>query len=263
MIPIDTQFILALIIASFVGAVAGFLGTLMLAKRMTLVGGPLGHLTLPGIALALLYGFDIFLGALIFVLIGVLFIWYFEKKTKLPMEALTAIIFPFSMAVAFLLLPEEETIQALIGDISQITPFAVITTVSLSIIIFLVIKKIYKKMVFVGISEDLAKVEGIDIQKYNLIYLFCIALVVAISVRVVGGLMTVAIMAIPASTSRNLSKNLFQYAYGGMVFGVLSSILGVFVFKFANIPAGPAIIIVSTIFFLISFVLRSFRNAQI
>jgi ABC-type Mn2+/Zn2+ transport system permease subunit len=263
MIPIDTQFILALVIAGSIGAVAGFLGTLMLTKRMTLVGGPLGHLTLPGIALALLYGFDVFLGALIFVLIGISFIWYFGKKTKLPMEALTAIVFPFSMATAFLFLPEEETVQALIGDISQISLFAVITTISLSLITFLVIKRIYKKMVFIGISEDLAKVKGIDIQKYNLIYLICIALVVAISVRIVGGLMTVAIMAIPASTSRNLSKNLSQYAYGGLVFGVLASILGVFVFKLVNIPVGPAIIIVSVIFFLISFILRSIRNVQI
>jgi len=261
MTSIDTQFVLALTIAGFVGAVAGFLGTLMLTKRMTLVGGPLGHLTLPGIALALLYGFDVFLGALLFVFIGILFIWYFGKKTKLPMETLTAIIFPFSVATAFLFLPEEETIQALIGDVSQITPFAVVITVSLSLITFWVIKRIYKKLVFIGISEDLAKVEGINIQKYNLIYLVCIALVVAISIRVVGGLMTVAIMAIPASTSRNLSKNLFQYAYGGLFFGVLASILGIFVFRFINIPAGPAIIIVSVIFFLISFILRNVKFA--
>ena len=262
MIPIDSQFILALIVAGSVGAVAGYLGTLMLTKRMTLVGGPLGHLTLPGIALALLYGFDVFLGALLFVFIGILFIWYFGKKTKLPMETLTAIIFPFSMATAFLFLPEEEMTQALIGDISQITPFAVITTIIISLTTFIVIKKIYNKMVLVGISEDLAKVEGIDIQKYNLIYLIGIALVVAISVRVVGGLMTVAIMAIPASTSRNLSNNLSQYANGGLFFGVLASVLGILVFRFANIPAGPAIIIVSVIFFLISFILRSIRNAQ-
>jgi ABC-type Mn2+/Zn2+ transport system permease subunit len=261
MISIDIQFILALVIASTVGLVAGFLGTLMLTKRMALVGGPLGHLTLPGIALALIWGFDVFFGALIFVLIGIAFIWYFGKRTKLPMEALTAIVFPFSMAVAFLFLPEEETMQALIGDISQISAFAVITTVSLSLITFLVIQKIYKKMIFIGISEDLAKVEGINISKYNLIYLICIALVVAISVRVVGGLMTAAIMAIPASTSRNISRNLTQYAYGGLIFGFLASVMGVLVFKFVGIPAGPAIIIVSVIFFLISFILRNLNKA--
>jgi ABC-type Mn2+/Zn2+ transport system permease subunit len=261
MTPINIQLVLALLIAAFIGAVAGYLGTLMLTKRMALVGGPLGHLTLPGIALALVYGFDVFIGALAFVLLGILLIWFFEKKTKLPMEALTAIVFPSSVSVAFLLLPEKETTQALIGDISLITPFAVISTIVLSLAVFWIIKKIYKRMVFVGISEDLAQVEGINIQKYNLIYLLSIALVVAVAVRVVGGLMTAAIMAIPASSSRNISRNLSQYAYGGLIAGVLASVFGVLVFKFIGIPVGPAIIIVSVIFFLVSVVIKGIRKA--
>ena len=57
----DTQFILSLITAIFIGGIAGYLGSLMLTKRMALIGGPLGHLALPGAALGLLYGFNIFL----------------------------------------------------------------------------------------------------------------------------------------------------------------------------------------------------------
>ena len=117
-------------------------------------------------------------------------------------------------------------------------------------------------MVFIGISQDLAKVEGVDISRYNLIFLICIALVVAISVRVVGGLMTVAVMAIPASTSRNLSFNLSQYSYGGMVIGILASVLGILIFRLTGIPAGPSIIITSVVLFLASLVVKSFRKAQ-
>lgn len=64
--------------------------------------------------------------------------------------------------------------------------------------------------------------------------------------------MTAALVAIPAYTSKNLSKNLFQYSYGSMFFGSLSCILGILVFGLTNIPAGPLIIIFSSIFFLIS-----------
>ena len=87
------QFILSLITGILIGAVSGYLGTLMLSKRMTLVAGPLGHLTLPGIALALIYGFDVSLGAFPFVILGIVLIWILEIWTKLPMEALTAIVF--------------------------------------------------------------------------------------------------------------------------------------------------------------------------
>jgi len=59
-------------------------------------------------------------------------------------------------------------------------------------------------LVFFSISEDLAQVSGISISgisisKTNLVYLVCIALVVAIGVKVVGGLLTAALVAIPAS----------------------------------------------------------------
>lgn len=246
------QIILAVIMGAFIGGVAGYLGTLMLTKRMALVAGPLGHLTLPGVALGLLYGFDVSIGAFLFVVLGIILIWLLEIRTKLPMEALTAIVFASGVAIAFLFLPEEKAIPALIGDISQISPLATAFIVVFSSIVFIAIKKIYSKMVLVSISEDLAKVEGMDVKKYNLIYLTCIAIIVSLGVRIVGGLMTAALVAIPACTSRNLSKNLFRYSYGGLVLGGISCILGIICFKFTTIPAGPMIIIISTLFFLVS-----------
>lgn len=249
---VNQELLMGFIMVISIGAVSGFLGTLMLTKKMTLVGGPLGHLTLPGIAIALILGFDVFFGAAAFVLLGILLIWILERLTKLPVETLTAVVFPFAMATSFLFLPEEETTQALIGDISQINLVVAVGTVVLSLLIFAVTKYIYKKLVFIGVSADLAKVEGLKAEKLNLIYLICMALVVALSVRVVGGLMTVALMAIPASTSRNLSKNLKQYSWGGGVFGVLASIIGFLWYGLFGISIGPAIIISSVVLFLIS-----------
>ena len=209
------EIILALIMGSFIGAAAGYLGTLMLSKRMSLVAGPLGHLTLPGIALAFLFGFDVSLGAFVIVTLGIALIWWLEIKTKLPMEALTAIVFAVGVAVTFLFLPEEKTIPALIGDVSQISPIVVTISVLLSLLVIFAINRIYKKIILAEISEDIAKSEGVNIKKYNFIYLLCIAIIVSLGVRVVGGLMTAALVAIPACTSKNLSKNIFQYSLGG------------------------------------------------
>jgi ABC-type Mn2+/Zn2+ transport system permease subunit len=64
------EFVLALIMGGSLGGAAGYLGTLMLSQRMALVAGPLGHLTLPGIALAMIVGFDVSLGAFPFVILG-------------------------------------------------------------------------------------------------------------------------------------------------------------------------------------------------
>jgi ABC-type Mn2+/Zn2+ transport system permease subunit len=240
--------------SAFVGGVAGYLGSLMLSKRMALVAGPLGHLTLPGITLALILDFDVSLGAFLFVALGILSIWLLEMRTKLPMEAITAVIFASGVATAFLFLPEEKTVPALIGDVSQVSVEAVVVTVILSLLVFLAIKKIFSGMVLVSISEDLARVDGIDTRKLNFIYLACIALVVSLGVRIVGGLMTAAIVAIPACASRNLSRNLFQYSYVAMVLGGTGCILGILSAAFTETSAGPLIIIVDTLLFLVSLI---------
>ena len=255
------EIILALIMGSFIGAAAGYLGTLMLSKRMSLVAGSLGHLTLPGIALAFLFGFDVSLGAFVIVTLGIALIWWLEIKTKLPMEALTAIVFAVGVAVTFLFLPEEKTIPALIGDVSQISPIVVTISVLLSLLVIFVINRIYKKIILAEISEDIAKSEGVNIKKYNFIYLLCIAIIVSLGARVVGGLMTAALVAIPACTSKNLSKNIFQYSLGGgLIFGGLSCLIGILVFKFIDIPAGPLIVLTSAFFFLISLIVKGTKK---
>ena len=251
------QFILSLLCGIFIGGVAGYLGTLMLQKRMALVAGPLGHLTLPGVALALIYGFDISIGAFPFVILGIFLIWLFELRTKLPMEALTAIIFASGVAVAFLFLPIQQAETALVGNISKVGFLEVAISAVLSVLLFWIVKKIFPKMILMTISEDLAKLEGINIKKYNLIYLISIGVIVALGVKLVGSLLTAALVAIPAATARNLSKNMHTYTRLSVFFGVISAVLGILFYKLFLFPAGPLIILVSAVIFVISAIFRN------
>jgi ABC-type Mn2+/Zn2+ transport system permease subunit len=68
------QLALSLISGVFIAGSAAYLGTLMLSRKMAVVAGPLGHLALPGAALAIVYGFSISLGAFPFVVLGILLI---------------------------------------------------------------------------------------------------------------------------------------------------------------------------------------------
>ena len=252
----DNQFLLSLIVGICVGGAAGFLGSLMLGRRMALVGGPLGHLTLPGIALALMHGFDVSLGAFPFVILGIVLIWLFEMRTKLPMEALTAVVFASGVAIAFLILPIKQAEAALVGDITKVSFAEAAVSVILILLLFFVVKKIYSKIVLINISEELAKSEKVDIRKYNLIYLGSIAIIVALGVKMVGGLLTAALVAIPASSARNLSRNLAEYSFGAMIVGIISSSMGILLYKITGFPAGPLIILASTAIFLISMIFK-------
>jgi len=111
-------------------------------------------------------------------------------------------------------------------------------------------------MILSGISEDLAKAEGVNVKKYNLIYLASIALIVALEVKIVGGLLAVAMLVIPASASRNFGRTLSQYSWGALTIGIISAILGILLFKLIGFSAGPLIILAETLLFLISLIFK-------
>jgi zinc transport system permease protein len=244
-----SPFLLSLVSGIFIGGTAGYLGSLMLSRRMALVAGPLGHLTLPGVALALVWGFDVSLGAFPFVIVGVLAIWLLELKTKLPMEALTALVFASGVAVAFLFLPIAQAEAALVGDIATTGVRDAAVSVAASLAIACAVYRAYPRLVLGNISEELAAAEGLDVKRGNLLYLLLIAVVVAIGVRMVGGLLTAALVAIPPAAARNVSNDLTQYTLGATAVGVVSAAVGIVLFQLTGFPAGPLVILTSAVIF--------------
>ncbi|MDD4867941.1 MAG: metal ABC transporter permease [Mycobacterium sp.] len=245
-------FVLSLICGTFIAGSAGFLGSLMLSRNMALVAGPLGHLTLPGIALALLWGFDVSVGAFPFVILGVVVIWLLELRTKLPMEALTAVVFASGVAAAFLFLPIDQAETALVGDIAKVGMGDTALVVVSSGAVMFAVYRAFPKLVLANISEELAAAEGVNVKRYSLLYLFLIAVVVALGVKMVGGLLTAALVAIPASAARNVGKNLTQYTVGATAIGVASAVAGIVMCRFTGFPAGPLVVLASTAAFLVT-----------
>ncbi len=252
----NNQFLFSLISGIFIGGAAGYLGSLMLTKRMALVGDALGHVALPGMGLALLLGLNVSFGAFVFLLFGIFLIWLFEIKTSLPTEALVGVIFVASLAVGFLIVPELELLEALFGDILKVSFDMALASAIFSILVFLVVKSIYPGMILASISNDLAKSEGIEVKKQNFIYLLSIAVMVALGIKIVGSLLVGALVIVPAAAARNVSKNLKEYYLGSIVLGILSCFFGSLLFKLTGLPAGPLIILTSTLFFLISLIFK-------
>lgn len=245
----NTDFLISLITAGFIGAVAGYVGSLMATKKMSLVGDVLSHVALPGIGLGLIYGVNISLGALASLSFGILLIWWLGIKTELTLESLVGVVFVLSLAVGFFVTPEEELLHALFGDISAVNIYDAIAAIFVSVIVFLAAKKIYPKMMLAYVSEDLALAGGINVKKYNLIYLFLIAATVAFGIKLGGSLLTSALIIIPAAASRNVVRSMFGYSYLSMAIGALISVAGVFLSVYAKWPAGPAIILLAVFVF--------------
>src|SRR3989338_7779942 len=135
-IVMDNTLLLQLVTGSLIGLGAGYVGSFMVLRRMSLVGDALSHVALPGIAFSLLLNINPFFGAFTALFLAIVGIWFLEKKTELPSETLVGIFFTLSLAIGLLLTPEPELLEALFGNITKITIFDALITVTAIILIF-------------------------------------------------------------------------------------------------------------------------------
>lgn len=252
----NTNLFLLIILGALVGASSGYLGSFMVLKRMSLVGDALSHVALPGIAIALVFGINPMLGAILALTLAIVGIWYLTKKTEVYPEALVGIFFTGSLALGILITPEPEMFEALFGDIDKITNLDGLIIILGAILIFVLTKLISKKLLLGVVSEDLAKAQKIDISKINLIYLLLVGLVVTLGVKFLGTLLTGALIIIPAVAARNISKNIRGFHFYSILFGIISTIGGILIAKTIGLPTGPIVVLVGILLFLVSFILR-------
>ena len=248
-ITMDNSLLLQLITGSLIGLGAGYVGSFMVLRRMSLVGDALSHVALPGIALSLLLNINPFFGAFAALFVAIVGIWFLEKRTELPSETLVGIFFTLSLAIGLLLTPEPELFEALFGDISKITTLdLIITSVVVAVTIF-TINRISKGLVLGIISKETAQAMKIPVHKINFIFLILVAFIVALGLKVAGTLLMGSLVIIPAAAAKNMSVNLAQYTRWAIFLGVLSAIMGIFAARIIGIEPGPTIVLTAGIMF--------------
>lgn len=252
----DDVVLLSLITGVFAGIAAGYLGSLMVLERMSLVGDALSHVALPGLALGILFNFPVFIGAFAFLFTSAIAIWYLGRITKLPYETIVGAMFTLALAIGILIIPEIDLLEALFGDITKVTLLDAAAAVIISIVALTLTKIIYKKIVLSMISEELATSKGISVARVNLLYLLLVSMAVAIGIKIVGTLLVGFLVVVPAAAAKTVSSNLRRYSFLSAVFGGVSAASGVLLSTYLNLPAGPMAVLSGMAVFLIALIAR-------
>lgn len=229
----------------------------MVLKRMSLVGDALSHVALPGIAIALTFGINPMFGALTTLLIATFAIWYLSEHSEVYPEALVGVFFTAGLSLGLLLTPQPELLEALFGNIDKIGVQDGILTLTGAIVIFVVTALISNKLLLGVVSEDLAKAQKINISKINLVYLMLVALVVALGVKFLGTLLTGAMVIIPAASAKNLAKSIKSFHFLAILFGVISSVIGIIIAKYFGFSSGPVVVLTSVVIFIFSYLFKA------
>ena len=250
----------SLIAGCAVGAAAGYIGSLMILKRMALVGDVLSHVALPGMALGFLFGFNPFVGAFVFLFAAVVATWFLERTTRLPLDAVIGVLFVFALAVGLLIMPQADLLDALFGDISNVALLDLILAVAISGVILLVGRRIYRQVILSLISEDLAITKKIRVGQVDFLYLLLVALVVAAGIKVVGMLLVGAVVILPAVSAKNVSRSLGRYALVSAMLGLVTAaggialtvLLAAWVPTWSGLPPGPVVVVMGTFVFFVT-----------
>jgi ABC-type Mn2+/Zn2+ transport system permease subunit len=244
-----------LIVGVLIGTISGLVGSFVILRRMALVGDAMSHIALPGIAAALALSLDPFWGALVFLLIAGVAVWWLEGKTKLPAEAIVGILFTASLAIGILAIPDAEVLESLFGQFRtlSLTEFFVLPAAAIFVAAAIVL--IFRQLILYSLSHELASLSK-KIKYFNLIFFLVFALVVAMGIKLVGTLLMGALTIIPASIARNLSGGIVSYALLSAVLGGIISLGGVLIsWQFGILP-GPTTILLGIVFFGVSFFIR-------
>ena len=243
-----------LIAGLFIGLGTALLGSLVILKKLALVSDALSHVALPGLAVALIVGLNPFLGAVVFLVGSVLLIGAIQKKFHLATETLVGILFTTALAVGILLVPSEELLESLFGNISQISSFDIGLAVVGGSLLFLVTLLLYRRFVKVMISPELSRSEFINVNRTELIFLIILALGVALGIKTIGTLLMGALIILPAATAKNLSSNLKQMALLSVIISLVSIGFGFWFSTIWQSPPGPTVVLLSSVIFAVSLI---------
>jgi ABC-type Mn2+/Zn2+ transport system permease subunit len=256
------EMILPLLVAAFVAACASLLGSFAILKKMALVGDAMSHVALPGMGLAVLFKFNPFIGAVAFLIISVIGIWVVEYKTSLSLDTIVGVFFTTSLAIGALITPNQDLLEALFGNITELSALESVVSICLSVFLIFALFYIRKKLTLCMVSAEIAHSVGIQTRKLEFFYLLIFALAVALGIRFVGALLMGSLVIIPAASAKNIAKSLRAFLTWSMILGVIAATLGIYISYSRKLAPGPVFILISSFFFIVSLVIMQLRKTR-
>jgi len=248
----------SLIVAVLVGVICAVVGSYLMVQRLALLGDAISHSVLPGLAIAFLLGANIFAGAFIAGMVSTMAITWIRTRSPIKEDAAMGIVFSafFALGITLITLIQKsnkiDLNHFLFGNILSVTLTDGIETAVITAIVLLVVKLLYKELLFYTFDPLGAQAAGLPVNLLNFGLMLLIALTIVASMKAVGVILVLSLLITPGATAYLLVKRLHQIMLLGSVIGVISSISGMYLSYFYNLPSGPAIVLVASGFFLLA-----------
>ena len=250
----------ALIAIVLLSPLFAVLGTMIVNNKMAFFSDALGHSALTGIAIGMLFGISNNIAMIIFAIIFSILLNLVKHKTAYGADTIISVFSSIAIALGLAILAGVGNFNKyssyLIGDILGISQDEIIYLAIAFVVILLVWIFLFNKIHTISINTSIAKSKGINVLLIDNIFVISIAIIVMLSIKWIGILLINSLLILPAASSRNIAKNMRQYHLFAIIISLISGIAGILISYYINVPTGPAIVILSGVFYFITFILK-------
>jgi manganese/iron transport system permease protein len=255
-----------LISAAMVGVVCAMVGTYIVLRGMAFLGDALAHAILPGVAIGYLVSNGarepLFWWALASAIVTSIGIGTLSKGTHLKEDTATGIIFAsmFALGIAIISTVRNYAVDLthfLFGDVLGVSSTDVLRIAFFGGVVILLIIAFYKEFLVLSFDPTLASTLRIPTRVFEYLLLIIIAITTVISLQTVGVALMVAMLVTPAATAFLLVKRLHVMMALAAFLGALACVVGLYLSYYLNIASGAAIVLTSTLIFILAWIWRS------
>lgn len=255
-----------------IGIIAPLLGVFIVLRRQSLIADALSHITLSGIAASLLLQrymttlapFNPIYGGMIFSVGGALLIEKFRSIYRHYEELAIPIIMSFGvgLGVVFLSLADgfnTDLFSYLFGSVSAVRTEDLHLILFISVLVMLIVVLLFKELFLLSFDEEYSVVSGLKVRAINFIFIILVAVVIAISMQIVGVLLVSSLMTLPVAASIRIAKSFKSTIFTAIAFGEISVIGGLVTAYYFDLAPGGTIVIIATLLLMTAIVHKKYR----
>ena len=257
----------ALIVGVMVALCSALVGVTLVLKRFSFIGDGLSHVAFGATAVAAVVGLTgNMLIVLLFTVCAAVFMLRTETGKKMRGDALIAMMSVGALAVGYLLLNVFSTASNIAGDVCA-TLFGATSILTLgtgevwlSLVLALatvaVFILIYNRIFSVTFDGDFSKATGMGADGCNVVIAVMSAVIIVVSMKLVGSLLISALIVFPTLSAMTLFKSFKAVTVSAAVMSVICTLIGMFAAILFETPVGPSVVAADILLFVICKIIR-------
>ena len=254
----------ALLVGVLLAILVACLGTVMVHKRLSLIGDALSHSSLAGVALGLLGGFSPIVGAMATCIVAAFAIEAIRKKLGNHSELAVAIVLSTGIGLAGVLSgfvkSSADFNSFLFGSIVAISSFEARLVLILAVIVLLAFVVLYKELFYISFDEQAASISGVPVGVVNAVFTILTAVTVSIAARTVGALIISSLLVVPVAAAMAIARSYKTTILWAVFVSVTSTVGGLVLSFYMGLKPGGTIVLLAVGFFLLFHVISALRG---